>query len=119
MKTLKLTLPIIILTLSSFVCQAQPGGLGKGHPKRHDKGADIVRQLNLSEAQAGKLRAIHEKQKKDNVIFQEKMKVMKREKKAMKEARMKEIESILTPEQFIKFKALKKAEKEERKKNKK
>ena len=46
------------------------------------------------------------------------LKALKEKKKALNEINMKEIESLLTPEQFIKFKALKENRKKKQKKRK-
>jgi Spy/CpxP family protein refolding chaperone len=119
MRTLKLTLAVAALTLSTVICQAQSQG---GHPGKQEKGAKIVEKLGLSKEQAEKLKAINASQKIENKAFQEKMnpvkeqmKALKAEKKAMNAAKMKEIEAILTPEQFVKFKEMKEQRKDNRK----
>jgi Spy/CpxP family protein refolding chaperone len=130
MRTLKLSLAIATITLSSVFCQAQPGGAhtgrhnhqGSDHPHKHDKGEKIAKELGLNPKQAEQLKAIHEKQRAENKAIQEKMtplksqlKVLKEQKKALNEINMKEIKSMLTPEQFIKFNELKDRKKENRK----
>ena len=49
MKTLKLTMTIAALALSSVICQAQPH---EKHPNKNDKGAKLVEKLGLTEKQA-------------------------------------------------------------------
>ena len=133
MRTIKLTLAIAAVTLSTTICQAQPGGEGRPNnnrgmaqdgqrPERHDKGAKMTEQLGLSKEQAQKMKAIHQKQRAEHEGIQEKMDILKKQlqtlktqKKALNDIKMKEIEGLLTPEQFIKFKELK----EKRKENKK
>lgn len=132
MKAIKITMAIAALTLTTAICQAQPGG--GGHPGKHergekhrpdeskgkhDNGAKLVKELELTPKQAEQLKAIHQKQKAENKAIQEKMaplksemKILKEKKKALKEIRMKEIESLLTPEQLIKYKELKEKKKE-------
>ena len=111
MKTLKLTMTIAALALSSVICQAQPHAK---YPNKNDKGAKLVEKLGLNEKQAEALKVIHENQKLENKALTEKMaplkaelKTLKAEKKALNEIKMKEIEAILTPEQFAKFKEMK------------
>ena len=113
MKTLKLTLAIAAITLSSVICQAQKQ---ENQNKKHDK---IAQKLNLNPEQTEKLKVIREIQKTENKALQEKMKplkaelkTLKAEKKTLNETKMKEIESILTPEHFIKFKEMKKHRKD-------
>ncbi len=116
MRTLKLTMAIAALTLTSVICQAQPN---PGHPEKHNKAAKLVEKLGLNQEQADKLKIIHEKQMAEIKAIQEKMaplktelKTLKAEKKALNEIKMKEIESILTPEQFAKFKEMKEQRKD-------
>ena len=135
MRTLKLSMAIAAVAVSSVICQAQPGGAhsgrhsngvnhkGDGHPQKHDKGAILAEKLGLSPKQANRLKVIHEKQKVENKAIQEKMaplrnelKALKEKKKALNEINMKEIESLLTPEQFIKFQELKENRKEKKRK---
>ena len=126
MNALKLTIAIVALTFTSAICQAQPGG---GHPGKHERGAKhrtgehpgknnkgekLVKELELTTKQADQLKTINEKQRADNKAIQEKMaphkaelKKLKEKKKALNEIRMKEIESLLTPNQLIKFNELK------------
>lgn len=130
MRTLKLSIAIAV-ALSSVICQAQPDGRHPGrhnnginhksdeHPQKHDKGAILASKLGLSPKQANRLKIIHEKQRAENKAIQEKMtplknelKALKEKKKALNEINMKDIESLLTPEQFIKFKALNKKREE-------
>ena len=122
MKTLKLTLAIAALTLASVICQAQQKS---DHPSKHEKEEKIAEKLGLSKEQTSKLKTINTNHKNENKAIQEKMaplkkqmKALKAEKKALNEAKMKEIESILTPEQFIQFKEMK-AKRKENKKGKK
>lgn len=134
MKVLKLTMAVAAITLISAICQAQPGGGHPGqhergmlheggkHNAKHDKGAKLAKELELTSKQAEQLKAIHEKQRAENKIIQEKMaplkkemKALKEQKKALKEIKMKEIEALLTPEQLVKFKELKEKRKEKRK----
>ncbi len=123
MKTLKLTLAITALTLSTVICQAQPRA-GE-HPSKPNKGAKLVEKLGLNQEQADQLKVIHEKQMSEGKALQEKMaplkeelKALKAEKKALNESKIKEIEAILTPEQFEKFKEMK-AHRKEKRENKK
>ena len=122
MKTLKLTLTIAVVTLSLVICQAQPGGARSKYPVKHDKGAKIAQELGLNKEQANQMKVIHQKQMNENKAIQAKitplkqeLKALKRKKKALNDINMKEIESLLTPEQFIKFKEMKKNKKEHRK----
>jgi Spy/CpxP family protein refolding chaperone len=115
MRPLKLTLAIAAVTLSLSICQAQPGGAHGKHPVKHDKGAKIAKQLGLNKEQANQMKVIHQKQMNENKAIQAKitplkqeLKALKKKKKALNEINMKEIEHLLTPEQFIKFKELKK-----------
>lgn len=93
MKTLKLTMAIAAVALSSVICQAQPpaGYLGK-----HNKGAKLVEKLGLNQEQADQLKVIHEKQMAENKALQAKMaplkaelKILKTEKKALNEVKNK------------------------------
>ncbi len=118
MRTIKLTMAIAALALSTVICQAQPHS---GHPEKHNKGAKLVEKLGLSQEQADQLKVIHEKQMIENKALQGKMaplkeelKKLKAQKKDLNDSKMKEIELILTPEQFIKFKELKANKKEHR-----
>tara|TARA_B100000809_G_scaffold202708_1_gene203543 strand:- start:2722 stop:3147 length:426 start_codon:yes stop_codon:yes gene_type:complete len=134
MRTLKLSMAIATVALSSVICQAQPGGehsgrhnngvnhKDDGHPQKHDKGARLAEKLGLTPKQANRLKAIHDKQRTENKAIQEKMaplknelKVLKEKKKALNEINRKEIESLLTPGQFIKLQELKQNQKENRK----
>jgi Spy/CpxP family protein refolding chaperone len=115
MRPLKLTLAIAAVTLSLSICQAQPGGAHGKHPVKHDKGAKIAKQLGLNKEQANQMKVIHQKQMNENKAIQAKitplkqeLNALKKKKKALNEINMKEIEHLLTPEQFIKFKELKK-----------
>jgi Spy/CpxP family protein refolding chaperone len=139
MKAIKITMAIAALTLTTAICQAQPGGgehpgkheRGQKHKagenqRNHDNGDKLVKELGLTPKQAEQLKAIHQKQKAENKAIQEKMaplksemKVLKEKKKALKEIRMKEIESLLTPEQFTKLNELKEKKKENSKEKKK
>jgi Spy/CpxP family protein refolding chaperone len=128
MRTIKLSMAIAALALSSVICQAQSGN---GHPGKHnrgehpgkiDKGAKIAKELGLTTKQAEQLKAIQEKQRKENKVINEKMTPLKtqmnalrEQKKALHEINKKEIESLLTPEQLIKFNELKERRKENRK----
>ena len=116
MKTLKLTMTIAALALFSVICQAQPHAK---HPNKNDKGAKLIEKLGLNEKQAEALKVIHENQRLENKALTEKMaplkaelKTLKAEKKALNEIKMKEIEAILTPEQFAKFKEMKERRKD-------
>jgi Spy/CpxP family protein refolding chaperone len=122
MRPLKLTLAIAAVTLSLAICQAQPGGAHGKHPVKHDKGAKIAKQLGLNKEQANQMKVIHQKQMNENKAIQAKitplkqeLNALKKKKKALNEINMKEIEHLLTPEQFIKFQELKKNKKENRK----
>ncbi|MFB0926075.1 MAG: hypothetical protein QMB65_12480 [Vicingaceae bacterium] len=122
MRPLKLTLAIAAVTLSLSICQAQPGGAHGKHPVKHDKGAKIAKQLGLNKEQANQMKVIHQKQMNENKAIQAKitplkqeLNALKKKKKALNEINMKEIEHLLTPEQFIKFQELKKNKKENRK----
>jgi Spy/CpxP family protein refolding chaperone len=115
MRPLKLTLAIAAVTLSLSICQAQPGGAHGKHPVKHDKGAKIAKQLGLNKEQANQMKVIHQKQMNENKAIQAKitplkqeLKALKKKKKALNEINIKENEQLLTPEQFIKFKELKK-----------
>ena len=119
MNSIKITLVIATLVFASITCQAQEKGEQK---KKENK---IAQQLNLSPEQTQEMKTLRQNQKIQNKAFQEKMapvkeqmKALKAERKAMNETKMKEIESILTPEQFVKFKELK-ANRKENRKNKK
>jgi Spy/CpxP family protein refolding chaperone len=125
MRTIKLTMAIAAVALSSVICQAQPNGARGKHPVKHNKEANIAQKLGLNQEQANQLKVIHEKQIIENKAIQEKITLLKRELKALKEKKkvlnevnMKEIEFLLTPEQFIKFKEMKKNKKENRKEKK-
>ena len=122
MRPLKLTLAIAAVTLSLSICQAQPGGAHGKHPVKHDKGAKIAKQLGLNKEQANQMKVIHQKQMNENKAIQAKitplkqeLNALKKKKKTLNEINMKEIEHLLTPEQFIKFQELKKNKKENRK----
>ena len=122
MRPLKLTLAIAAVTLSLSICQAQPGGAHGKHPAKHDKGAKIAKQLELNKEQANQMKVIHQKQMNENKAIQAKitplkqeLNALKKKKKTLNEINMKEIEHLLTPEQFIKFQELKKNKKENRK----
>jgi Spy/CpxP family protein refolding chaperone len=122
MRPLKLTLASAAVTLSLSICQAQPGGAHGKHPVKHDKGAKIAKQLGLNKEQANQMKVIHQKQMNENKAIQAKitplkqeLNALKKKKKALNEINMKEIEHLLTPEQFIKFQELKKNKKENRK----
>ena len=139
MRTLKLSMAIAAVALSSVICQAQPGGgghpgkqdRGANHPggerpENNDKGTKIAKELGLTTKQAEQLKAIHGKQRAENKAIQEKMaplktkmNALKDRKKALNEINMKEIEAMLTPEQFIRFNELKAKRKENRKERKK
>lgn len=108
MKTLKLTMAVTALVLSSIICQAQEKGMQK---KKQDK---IAQQLNLNPEQTKKMKVLNETHKAKNKVIQakitpvkEQLRALQAEKKAISESKMKEIESILTPEQFMKFKEIK------------
>ena len=104
MRTLKLTMAATALILSSIVCHAQT----------QEKGTKLIEKLGLSKEQSDKLKTVREAQKIENKAFREKMdpiklqmKALRVEKKSMNESKMKEIQTILTSEQFLKFKELK------------
>lgn len=120
MRTLKLTFAIAALALTPLLASAQER---PNHPNK-EQHKNMLKELNLNEEQANQLKAIHEGSKAQNKAIQEKMKPLKEElkalktkRKALKEAEMKKVEAILTPEQFIKFKALQLKRKEHRKEN--
>lgn len=120
MRTLKLTLAIAAITLTPFISNAQEKYDGKEKGQHHEK---MMTALQLNEKQDEQLKEIHQKIQTDNKAIKAKMeplrvemKKLKAEKKALHEAKMKEIETILTPEQFAKFKELKAARKAKHKK---
>ena len=85
--------------------------------------AKIAKELGLTTKQAEQLKAIQEKQRKENKVINEKMTPLKtqmnalrEQKKALHEINKKEIESLLTPEQLIKVNELKERRKEKRRK---
>ncbi|MGB0888370.1 MAG: hypothetical protein ACPGSL_09625 [Vicingaceae bacterium] len=124
MRTLKLKIAVTALALIPFVGFAQETSIQKS--KEHQK--NMIKELNLNEKQSiqlkdinlknrGKVKAINAKMEP----LKAQMKELKMMKKALHEANMKEIEAVLTPEQFIKFKemkARKKANRQEKKRNK-
>jgi Spy/CpxP family protein refolding chaperone len=120
MKTLKLTLAIAALTLAPFVTSAQE----KPKQSHKEQQKNRMKALNLNEKQAAQLKLIHESTKAESKVIEDKMeplkkelKALKTEKKVLKKAKMKAIETILTPEQFIQFKEMKHKKKEHHKDN--
>ncbi len=121
MKTLKLTLVFASLMLTPFLGTAQESS--KKHNKEHHE--KLIKELQLNEKQTEQLTEIRKKTQQENKAIKAKMaplkaemKKLKAEKKALHDSKMKEIETILTPEQFAKFKELK-AENKLQRKNKK
>ncbi len=113
MKKLKLTLAITLLTVSSVVCQAQEQGT------QNEKQDKVSQKLNLSPDQTEKFKALRTELNTRNNAIKEKMaplkaqmKTLREEKKTSNQAFMKDIEEVLTPEQFTKFKEMKAARKE-------
>jgi Spy/CpxP family protein refolding chaperone len=116
MRVLKLTVAVAALTFSSVVCQAQEQG---DQNKKNDR---IAQKLNLNPEQTEKLKVLRKDLNIKNKATKEKMtplraeiKALQEEKKASKEAFMKEIEGILTPEQFTQFKEMRAGRKEKMK----
>ncbi|MGB0881658.1 MAG: Spy/CpxP family protein refolding chaperone [Vicingaceae bacterium] len=119
MKTLKITLVIAGIALTPLIGNAQEKHNEKDKGQHHEK---MVTALQLNEKQAEQLKEIHQKTQKENKAIKAKMeplkvemKKLKEEKKALHDAKIKEIEAILTPEQFAKFKELKAARKAKQK----
>jgi Spy/CpxP family protein refolding chaperone len=119
MKALKFTLVITALAVAPFFARAQEKP-NRPHKEQHQ---NMVKALNLNKKQANQLKVIHESYKAEKKVIQNKMPPIKKElkslkskKKALKKAEMKEIETILTREQFVQFQEMMQRKKEHRKK---
>jgi Spy/CpxP family protein refolding chaperone len=81
------------------------------HSGRHRKG-EMMKELNLSKEQKAQLKTQHQEMKakrealkaQDNITVKE----MREKQKALKEDQRKNMESILTPEQKVKFEQMRK-----------
>ncbi|MDX1652700.1 MAG: Spy/CpxP family protein refolding chaperone [Brumimicrobium sp.] len=114
---------LIVSALFIGLCSVQYGFSQNAEEKIEKRNEHHVetmkKELDLTEDQAKKLEAIHDKYKAKEEAQREQMKALREEMKKLREAKHEEVKAILTPEQAKKMEEKMEERKEERKEMKK
>lgn len=118
MKRIILSTAFIVLGTLAFAQKTDGDKKAKFEEKRTERLANLKSELNLTDAQVGQIRALHDKKIEAHKAEQQVEKANKRkEMKAKMEQNDQDMKSILTPEQYKKWQE-KKAEKMKERKDK-